>query len=212
MVLQSQDGTLSHRRQATGLNVSQGDFLDQRYDGIVIATLNALAALSRSSCPILPHMQRLPTLWLLLLLSLSCGPSFDGLRSPEAVRDRFARRVAQGPGTLVPLGEMTAFGYKTAFIFGPYTSQETIRSWLDIEADEAVRLGRGIERRDDIHLLVFSFEHVGLDSMEIPRSLADFGPDASPCAFILVDAVFVVQQDGRLGLAPGVACKGPSEP
>lgn len=106
---------------------------------------------------------------------------------------------------------MTSFGYKAAYIFGPYTKVSVIQSWLGIETDEATRLARGIERRDDIHLLVFSFQHAPLDSMEIPRSLVDFGPEVARCGFVLDDAVFVVEEGGILGLAPGDACKEPSQ-
>jgi hypothetical protein len=82
-----------------------------------------------------------------------------------------------------------------------------LQSWLDIDADEAEPLARGIEGRDDIHLLVFSFEHVSLESMEIPRSQVDFGPELAACAFVSQEAVFVVKKGGTLGLAPGVSCK-----
>jgi hypothetical protein len=151
-------------------------------------------------------------MWLLVLVGLvSCGPWFDGLRSPNTVKNRFARRVAQGPGTLIRLSEMTPFGYKTAHIFGPYTEVALIQSWLDIEADEAARLARGIEQRDDIHLLVFSFQHAPLESMELPRSQVDFAPEVAKCAVVLDEAVFVVKEGGIVGLAPGVTCGEPSQ-
>jgi hypothetical protein len=123
------------------------------------------------------------------------------------VRDRLARGVAQGPGTLIHLDEITPFGYKTVHLFGPYTKVARIQSWLAIDADEAEQLARGIEGRDDIHLLIFSFEHVSYESMEVPRRQVDFGPELAACPFISEEAVFVVKKGGILGLAPGVSCK-----
>lgn len=151
------------------------------------------------------------SMWLLALAGLtSCGPLFDRLRSPATLRDRFADRVAQGPGTLIPLEEVTPFGYKAAYVFGPYTDVSLIQAWLGLEADEAKRLARGIERRDNIHLLVFSFQHGPDESLELSRSQVDFGPEVARCAFVLQDAIFVVKEGGNLGLAPGVACEDPS--
>src|SRR6185295_1588260 len=148
--------------------------------------------------------RRLLPLCLLTSSLVACGPWFDGLWFPGAVRDRLARAAAQGPGTLVRLHEITPFGYKTAHVFGPYTPIATIESRLAIDADEAERLARGISGRDDIHLLVFSFEHASYRSMEIPRSLAGFGLELAACSFGSQEAVFVVKKGGTLGLAPGV--------
>lgn len=147
------------------------------------------------------------SLWLLILASLvSCGPLVDGLWFPNVVRARLARGVAQGPGTVIRLDDITPFGYKTVQLFGPYTKVSQLQSWLDVDADEAVRLARGIDRRGDIHLLVFSFEHVPDDSMELPRSQVDFGPELARCSFYSHDAVFVVKEGRILGLAPGITC------
>jgi hypothetical protein len=151
--------------------------------------------------------RRLLALWLLASSLWACGSWFDGLWFPGTGRNRLARGVAQGPGTLIRLDEITPFEYKTAHIFGPYTTIATIQSRLVIDADEAERLSRGIEGRDDIHLLVFSFEHVSSKSMEIPRSQAGFGLELAECSFIAQEAVFVVKKGGTLGLAPGVSCK-----
>ena len=151
--------------------------------------------------------RRLLALCLLASSLSACGPWFDGLWFPGTVRNRLARAVAQGPGTLVRLAEITPFGYKTAHLFGPYTSIATIQSRLEIDADEAEQLARGIEGRDDIHLLVFSFEHASYESMEIPRNQAGFGLELAECSFVSQEAVFVVKKGGTLGLAPGVTCK-----
>lgn len=151
--------------------------------------------------------RRLISLCLLALSLFACGPWFDGIWFPGIVRDRLARGVAQGPGTLIYLNEITSFGYKTAHIFGPYSRVAVIQSRLDIDAEEATQLARGIEQRDDIHLLVFSFQHASFESMEVPRSRADFGPEVATCSFVSEEAVFVVKKGGTLGLAPGVTCK-----
>lgn len=151
--------------------------------------------------------RRLLLLCLLASSLLACGPWFDGLWFSVTVRNRLARGVAQGPGTLIRLDEITPFGYKTAHLFGPYTTIATIQSRLEIDADEAEQLARGIAGRDDIHLLVFSFENASYKSMEIPRSLAGFGLELAACSFVSQEAVFVVKKGGTLGLAPGVSCK-----
>lgn len=117
----------------------------------------------------------------------------------------------QGPGTLIPLQEVTPFGYKVAYIFGPYTEVALMQSWLDADLEEATRLARGIERRDDIHLLVFTFQHSAMESMEIPRGRVEFGPEVSKCGFISKDAVFLVKKGGILGLAPGIPCENPRD-
>ena len=154
-------------------------------------------------------VRRLVSFLVLLILASSCGPWFDGLRSPNTVRKRFARRAAQGPGTLIRLSEVAPFGFKAVFLFGPYTQVSEIQASLGGDADMASRLARGIERRDDIHLLVFTFQHSPFDSMELPRSQVDFAPELANCGLLSWDPAFVVQKDGRLGLAPGVSCDQP---
>lgn len=128
-------------------------------------------------------------------LALGCSGFGDGLRNPSAVSAAIAERVARGPGTEVRLDELTPFGWRRVYVFGPYTSLATIRDSLGLaDIREAARLARHIEERDDIDLLVFYFEHVGPQSMEHPRKQGDFAPELGARGYRPDEAIFAVRE------------------
>lgn len=135
------------------------------------------------------------------LVSLGCSGFGDGLRNPRAVNDAIAERVAKGAGTEVRLDELTPFGWRRVYVFGPYTSLATIRDSLGrIDLRDAAKLARNIEVRDDIDLLVFQFEHVGEQSMEHPRNQGDFGLELVGRGYGPNEAIFVVREAAPGGL------------
>jgi hypothetical protein len=132
------------------------------------------------------------------VLVLGCSGFGDGLRSPRAVSAAIAERVARGSGAEVRLAELTPFGWRRVYVFGPYTPVATIRDSLRLhDSGEAARLARSIEARDDIDLLVFRFEHVGPQSMEHPRWQGDFGPELVGRGYRPDEAIFVVREPPR---------------
>ena len=131
---------------------------------------------------------------LLVTILLGCVRSTDGLRDAEKVSVAIADRVREGPGTEVLLADLAPFGWRRVYIFGPYTPLKTLRDSLDLrDLDEAQALGRGIEARDDITLLVFRFEHVGPESLAHPRAQGDFGPELVGQSYAPDEARFVVR-------------------
>jgi hypothetical protein len=150
--------------------------------------------------------------WMLVSLLVSaCVGWGDGLRHPERVNDGLAARLRQSLGTTVSLYDVTPFGWNRVYIFGPRTPLSAIRDSLRLTgagADSIAReLGRGIAERDDINLLVFRFEHAGLQSMTQSHAVVAFGPQVLGRGYSSREAVFVVQADtsarGRvLNLAP----------
>jgi hypothetical protein len=122
---------------------------------------------------------------------MACGPRFDGLRRPETVSARLAAALADGPGATFDLREVTPFGWRRVCILGPRTSVTILADSLQLPTDTG--LARGIDRRDDIDLLVFSFQHVPPASMAHPRRSGAFGPTVHGRCFSNADAKFVVQ-------------------
>jgi hypothetical protein len=137
---------------------------------------------------------------LAVVLLLGCVGFGEGLRNPHAVSAAIAERVARGPGTKVPLAELTSFGWRRVYVFGPYTPLATIRDSVGVnDLGEVAKLARGIDARDDIDLLVFYFEHIGPQSMEHPRKQGDFRPELLGRGYGPDNAVFVVGKASRGG-------------
>ena len=126
-----------------------------------------------------------------LVLFMACGPRFDGLRRPETVSARLAAVLADGAGATFDLREVTPFGWRRVCVLGPRTPLTILGDSLQLPTDTA--LTRGIDRRDDIDLLVFSFQHVPPASMAHPRRYGAFGSTVHGRCFSHADAQFTVQ-------------------
>lgn len=136
--------------------------------------------------------------YLVTLLTLACVGLGDGLQDPRAVSRGIAQAVARGPGTDVRLNELTSFGWRRVYLFGPYTPLKQIRDSVKVvDLHAAADLGRGIESREDINLLVFLFEHHDPESMEHSRSQGDFGPELVGRGYTPREAVFTVREPSR---------------
>jgi hypothetical protein len=145
----------------------------------------------------------------LLFLAVACTPSWgDDLRHADVARAAVAAAVRQGPGTEVRLADLTPFSWQRVYLFGPYTPLAILRDSLGLRtASDAAQLGRGIESRDDVTLLVFRFEHGPPASMVLPRDPADFGPELVGRSYQPGEAVFLVRRPpagswGALGPKP----------
>jgi hypothetical protein len=130
------------------------------------------------------------------LVASACAPSSgDGLRDPSAVRAAVTAAVQQGPGTELRLATVTPFAWRRVYIFAPYTPLNLLRDSLRLRTlGDAERLGRGIDGRDDMTLLVFTFAQGTQASMELPRFPVDFGPELVGRSYGPEDAVFRVRQ------------------
>jgi acyl-CoA synthetase (AMP-forming)/AMP-acid ligase II len=99
------------------------------------------------------------------------------VRRPTAVVDRLTSSLALKAGTVVDFRNVTPFGWRQVCIVAPKTPLTIVRDSLRLPTDSEVT--RGIERRGDIDLLVFRFEHVPPASLVFPRQSGGFASQAS---------------------------------
>lgn len=149
---------------------------------------------------------------LLCLALLACSSALpDDPRGSDTVRAALRSAVERGPGTDVRLAAVTPFAWRRMYVFGPYTFIEVLRDSLHLDTRrEAERLARGIDVRDDVSLLVFTFDDGAPASMEVPRFPVDFGPELVGRGYGPADAVFRVRRRpagswGTLGFVPDTA-------
>jgi hypothetical protein len=142
---------------------------------------------------------RLRRVFLVGFLSLIVLVGIVGLASRYRERDDLARRIedlvaqAIAQGRVVDFGQLDHFAWDALYIFTPYTSGETIDAALGFAWDGAD--ATGIERRDDINLLVFTRDGAVVAYSAIPRSTLDFEQGAAGRAFTPDAAQFQVQQE-----------------
>ena len=132
-------------------------------------------------------------------LLAACGPHFDGLRRPAAVTERLTSILAQGLGTRVDLADITPFGWRQVCIVGPNTPLAVLKDSLNLPTEPDV--ARGIERHNDIDLLVFSFEHVPPASIAFHRQRGGFAAPTRGRCYSHADAQFIVM-NGPAGSPP----------
>lgn len=123
-------------------------------------------------------------------LLVGCG---GGPPSPKADHLAAALELVrrQGPGATIRLDSVAAGPWQRVFVFGPYTTPGRIERCLG--GPMPTDLGRGIESRDDVNLLVFAYAASAPQSVALPRSAGDFGPEAVDQVYAREEATFVVR-------------------
>ena len=128
------------------------------------------------------------------------APASTGFEA-EAVDTLLAHAVQRGAGARAVLDSVGPTGWEFFYVFGPYTAVDAMRRCItESHGFETY----GVERREDIDVLVFKTPRGQLSSMAMPRSSAPFGEDALTRRYPRSAAQFVVRRNksGRLELAP----------
>ncbi len=102
--------------------------------------------------------------------------------------------LARGPGTVVDLASVVDRPWREVAVFGPYTGAAAVARC--VSASEGYLLSRGIEGRDDVTLLVFSYADGSHASVALPRRTADFGPESVGAVYARPLARFRVRRPG----------------
>ena len=127
-----------------------------------------------------------------LALPLACRPSAR-LPAEDALRDSIARRVAQGPGTIVSLDSILSGEWRTLYLFGAYTPYYAVEQCVDGFVNS-----RGLGVQDG--WLLFVLEPVsGRRSSRLVRGGLPFGHDATDRIYPRGAASFVVEIDSSGG-------------
>lgn len=140
---------------------------------------------------------------ILVVLTILLGGCASPRVNTEALTDSLAQALAAGPGAEVRLDDVVPSDWRAVTLAGPYTSPESLRRCLG--ADGSRVRTHGIESRDDVVLLVFTFPDGAHESVAVSRSAADFGPEAVGRRYDRAQARFTVRvpADGSWGrLAP----------
>ena len=130
---------------------------------------------------------------LLALLLLVSACSF-GERVPPAaeIQAVLKAEVERGPGKLVSMDSIVRSGWSHMYVFGPYTPESLVADCLGIRS--VSDLGRGIESRDDVNLLVFAYPEASHRSVAVSRSGADFAPEAVSTRYTREQARFIMRR------------------
>jgi hypothetical protein len=109
----------------------------------------------------------------------------------EVVSHREEREVA--------LASIVTSDWTQVGVFGPYTRLEALKRCIGGRSGS--RLTRGIDSRDDVTLLVFTFPDGSHESVAVARAIAIFGPEASGNLYTKPQARFSVGRTptGRRG-------------
>jgi hypothetical protein len=115
-----------------------------------------------------------------------------GCSSPHAepaLRDRLVEALAKGEP--VELRSVTPFAWDRVHVIPPYTQPNDIREATALEQTGAGRFG--IEKRDDICLLVFVKGGKLVEAVDVPRDRADFAKLREQKGLTPAQAVFVLR-------------------
>jgi len=134
------------------------------------------------------------------LCAACSAPPSTGFEA-EAVDSLLANAVRRGAGARAILDSVGPTGWEFFYVFGPYTAVDAMRRCISESHGFETY---GVERREDIDVLVFKTPRGQLSSMQIPRSSAPFGEDALTRRYPRNAAHFVVRRNrsGQLELAP----------
>lgn len=99
-------------------------------------------------------------------------PYLERFELSRRIDDLVFRATAPGADGVVDFGQLDLFAWDTMYVFRPYTPHGTVDAALGFSWDgiDAV----GIERRDDINLLVFTSDRSVVAYLALPRSKLDF--------------------------------------
>ncbi len=89
--------------------------------------------------------------------SSALAARYDGLHQQDAV---------------IPVAQLTNFGWDQVFLFGPYSSSNDITRITGVAIDKSA--SNALEERDDIHLLVFLQQKKLAKIITVKRNRMDF--------------------------------------
>jgi hypothetical protein len=139
-----------------------------------------------------------------LAASAACAacaaPASSGFEA-ESVDTLLANTVRRGAGARAVLDSVGPTGWEFFYVFGPYTTVDAMRRCItESHGFETY----GVDRREDIDVLVFRTPKGELFSMQMPRASASFSEDALARRYPRAGARFIVRRNasGALELAP----------
>ncbi|KYD05512.1 membrane lipoprotein lipid attachment site-containing protein [Heyndrickxia sporothermodurans] len=108
-----------------------------------------------------------------LLCSIILLTGCSDVKHNNKVESSFSQVIKKGGSHEIDLNSLTDFTWDKAFIFPPYTVQESINEQLGTKFKDP----SNIDRRDDIYLLVFLQKSKVVQYAEINRQHLDFSLD-----------------------------------
>ncbi len=137
--------------------------------------------------------------WILAGLGIVLGLSLSACRSKEnrfsAALKAASENALRSNPPRIDIGSVTDFKWDRLFIFGPYTSTNTINSALGYQWPEASRTG--LEMSDTFNLLVFERNGQVVEYFKVPR-FTDFDAVQSRNPFLFGAATFDVQRAAKV--------------
>lgn len=118
-------------------------------------------------------MNLLKYLTLFLLAMVITGCRINDIERIETFENALSSTVKNQQNKEIEIHSIADFKWDKAYLFPPYTPQESIERKLGIEFDDP----SNISSRDDIHLFVFLHEGKVVRYAEIKRQKADFTMD-----------------------------------
>ncbi|MUV38357.1 hypothetical protein JNUCC1_02195 [Lentibacillus sp. JNUCC-1] len=100
-----------------------------------------------------------------MLLLAACDLSNADRNS--GVEEAIHARMQSGETDTIQLGHLTDFEWDEAFLFTPYTPEDSIKDEVGIKDPS------GISYRDDIQLLVFAKDEKAVQYVEVSREFGD---------------------------------------
>ncbi|MGG4170049.1 hypothetical protein ABEW00_21605 [Rossellomorea vietnamensis] len=118
-------------------------------------------------------MNLLKCLTLFLMAMVITGCSNNDIKRNETFENALSSTVKNQQNKEIEIHSITDFRWDKAYLFPPYTPQESIEKKLGIEFEDP----SNISSRDDIYLFVFLHEGKVVQYAEINRQKADFTMD-----------------------------------
>ena len=122
------------------------------------------------------------------ILALSC-PREWRLTPPVAVTGAIEARI-QDRSDRIALRDLSDFDWDRVFVFGPYTTSQTITKTVGFELPELA--GYHIDESDSIQIIVFVKDNKDVRNEQINRGKFEFAPQALASPFTPATAVFRV--------------------
>ncbi|KRG07992.1 hypothetical protein [Lederbergia galactosidilytica] len=113
-------------------------------------------------------MKKIPVYLFLFLLLAGC--SLSNVQHNEELEDAIYLIVSDENNDKLSLNSMTTFDWDKAYLFTPYSTQESITEQLGVDFKDP----SDIDWRDDIYLLVFLDSDQVIQYAELERQGADF--------------------------------------
>jgi hypothetical protein len=136
-------------------------------------------------------------LLLSVLLLLLGNWKHQGAQSQFAADLMVAYQNLNGPNDQVKLSRITRFGWDRMFVFPPYTPTSEISKILGASVPDVIEK-IGIERREDINLLVFLDGSKIVEVSPVSRSAVDIFVGLVGISLDTSNAVFAKSSNGKL--------------